>query len=196
MTDLSFACPHCRQPLEVDGALRGRALACPGCGGRVVAPLHPTVTIGIRKSCLPGLSSSAARRSRANPRDVAVHVVVVLAALAAFGYVGLKLTGRLPPMGPLGTWFRPAPEAAGALTRAQWWARLDEHQLREPGRRVVGDVRQDDFLRAMGPPDRTVTTGERAVWEYVCRDGRIQVVLDADALKAFGKVVCSSVNEP
>ena len=38
MADISFTCPSCGQPLEVDASVAGKQLSCPSCSHSIVVP--------------------------------------------------------------------------------------------------------------------------------------------------------------
>lgn len=81
-----------------------------------------------------------------------------------------------------------------ARTKADWWALLEQNGLKEPGNRLVIGKDREHFLKIMGKPDKTQAVGDFTYWHYRCRDGRIQMVMQAWFLDS-GQVATKSINE-
>jgi hypothetical protein len=62
------------------------------------------------------------------------------------------------------------------LTKAEWKAKLAEHNqfFRQTGSIVT--MERDEFVNLMGTPDRTATHDGHVYWYYKCADGMIQIV--------------------
>ena len=50
MSDLTFACPKCKQHLEGDDSMRGLVIDCPACKTPITVPSPPKRIVSIAKS--------------------------------------------------------------------------------------------------------------------------------------------------
>jgi hypothetical protein len=80
-------------------------------------------------------------------------------------------------------------------TKAEWWTKLEENKLKEPGQRLVMGVSTQDFFKVVGEPDRTQVMGEELMWYYDCKDGQIQMVQKEWLYRREHKIFTDMVNE-
>lgn len=67
-------------------------------------------------------------------------------------------------------------------TKAEWKAKLGrKNQMFQVTGGVI-QMQKNTFVKLMGSPDKTQTLNGQVYWYYSCKDGMIQVVVDAGAL--------------
>lgn len=187
MNNITFTCPKCDQSLEAEASMQGETVVCPSCGTSLTVPGEGKRRLTIPKSGLSSTSKPLREPSR--------HRVVAIALILTLG-IGLAIGGIVRHRGggtsSAGHGLR---MGHGGLTKAGWLAKLKENKLSSPaGNRIVQGASRVQFVQIMGKPSYTQAVGEQALWYYVCADGTLQMVMDADALNQMGQI-WAEINE-
>lgn len=216
MSALKFSCPKCGQHLEGDESFCGQTIECPACQTQITAPSAPEQADSPpapRTSQPPTPPVTSRPKTKSNKAGIVIALVIGI----AIGY-GVRVTQNqapTPPSSAQATAQLPAspapytPEAAVAekqvarapaarprrISREEWWAKLEENDLKFPGNRSVLDVKTEDFIRIMGKPVKTQSVGENMYWYYNCSDGQIQMVIKGWILESYGKIMAETINE-